>query len=207
MSSVSSSSGRRPGGRSARVVNAVLTATLAELGRVGYGQLRVEDVASRSQVNKTTIYRRWPEKSRLVSPALKTVGGELNDPDTGSVRQDLIASFLASSRHWATPRGRGILHALSAERADPAVDRLARGLRERYRVARRAMLERAIDRGELPADADLDLCLEVLTGAVQTRLRQQLRPLDARWLARVIDFMLTAVRAGVSARITASRVS
>jgi AcrR family transcriptional regulator len=186
----------RPGGRSARVVAAVMRATLAELGRVGYARLRVDDVAERSGVNKTTIYRRWPEKADLVCAALKTVGGPPDVPDTGHVRSDLIASFTAAMRGWATERGRGLGLVLSVERADPTVERLTRSLRERYRVARRAMLARAVARGELPPTADLDLLLVVLTGAVLTRIRQRPGPLDGAWLARVVDFTL----AGAGAR-------
>src|SRR5689334_3436355 len=152
---------RRPGGRSARVVTDVLRAALEELGRVGYGRLRIDDVAARSGVNKTTIYRRWPEKSCLVCAALKTVGGVPADPDTGSVRADLIASFKMSLRGWATDRGRGILRVLAAERADATVDRLARNLRERYEAARRLILQRAVTRGELPADTDIEFLLEM----------------------------------------------
>lgn len=198
---------RRPGGRSARVVTDVLRATLEELGRVGYGQLRVDDVAARSGVNKTTIYRRWPEKASLVCAALKTVGGVPADPDTGSVRADLIDSFSASLRGWATDRGRGILRVLAAERADATVDRLARHLRQRYEVARRGILARGVDRGELPADTDIDFLLEMMVGAVHTRLRHRRGPIDPRWLARVVDFALSAAHAPASARRAVVRAS
>src|SRR5215467_10346711 len=142
---------RRPGGRSARVVAAILNATLEEFGRVGYARLRIGAVAERSGVNKTTIYRRWREKSALACAALKTVGGPPFDPDSGCVRTDLAASFRQATRGWTTPRGRALLRVIAAERADPTVDRLARMLRERHVASRRLMLERAIGRGELPA--------------------------------------------------------
>ena len=59
------------GGRSARIVDGVLEATAEELSRVGYAALRVDEVAERSGVNKTTIYRRWPTKSDLVRATLE----------------------------------------------------------------------------------------------------------------------------------------
>ena len=62
--------GKRVHGRSARVQSAVLRATAEELGRVGFAALRIEDVALRSGVNKTTIYRRWPTKQELVRASL-----------------------------------------------------------------------------------------------------------------------------------------
>jgi AcrR family transcriptional regulator len=190
---------RRPGGRSARVVSCVLRATLEELGRVGYGRLRIDAVAARSGVNKTTIYRRWPEKAGLVCAALRTVGGPPADPDTGSVRADLIDSFRSSMRGWTTDRGRGLLRVLAVERADDTVDRIARALRGRYETARRGMLARAIARGELAASVDVDLLLDVLTGAVLTRVRDHRGPLDPAWLARVVDLTLAGAGATASA--------
>lgn len=198
---------RRPGGRSARVVSDVLRATLEEMGRVGYGRLRIDDVAARSGVNKTTIYRRWPEKSQLVCAALKTVGGVPTDPDTGSVRADLIASFKTSLRGWATDRGRGILRVLAAERADATVDRLGRALRERYEAARRVMLERGVSRGELPAGTDVDFLLEMMGGAVHARLRHRSGPVDAAWITRVVEFSLAAASASAVPRRPSARVS
>ena len=64
--------GVRVKGRAARVVSDVLIATAEELTRVGYAAFRVEDVAARSGVNKTTIYRRWPTKPELVTAAVRT---------------------------------------------------------------------------------------------------------------------------------------
>ena len=72
----SATSGRsraRVGGRSARVVSAVLRMTLEVLGQEGYAGLRVEDVAARAGVNKTTIYRRWPTRADLVVAALTSL--------------------------------------------------------------------------------------------------------------------------------------
>jgi len=56
-------------------VSRVLETTLEVLGRVGYASLRVEDIATRAGVNKTTIYRRWPSRADLVVAALTTLAG------------------------------------------------------------------------------------------------------------------------------------
>src|SRR6266487_2194893 len=82
--------GTRPGGRSRRVVDEILRATAEELSTSGYAGLRIEDVAARSGVNKTTIYRRWPRKSDLVSAALLHLWADEAPPDTGSLREDLL---------------------------------------------------------------------------------------------------------------------
>jgi AcrR family transcriptional regulator len=54
----------RVGGRSARVVS-MLRTTLEVLGQEGYVGLRIDDIAERAGVNKTTIYRHWPTRVDL----------------------------------------------------------------------------------------------------------------------------------------------
>src|SRR2546429_9224383 len=80
---------RRPGGRSARVRQAVLDAAFAELGEKGYGGLSIEAVALRSGVAKTTVYRRWPTRDELVADALDSRRDRYEPaPDTGASRGD-----------------------------------------------------------------------------------------------------------------------
>src|SRR3984885_1261290 len=86
----------RRGGRSARVVAEVLRATAEELARVGYAALRMEDVARAAGVNKTTVYRRWPTKMRLVAEAMRHERERRSvAPDTGSLREDLRVMLTA----------------------------------------------------------------------------------------------------------------
>ncbi|HEY4158264.1 MAG TPA: helix-turn-helix domain-containing protein, partial [Polyangiaceae bacterium] len=95
-------------GRAARIVNEVLRTTAEELTRVGYVALRVEDVALRSSVNKTTIYRRWPTKPELVAAALRFAVRRPEAPDTGSLRGDLLEAIAASVRTATSPIARGL---------------------------------------------------------------------------------------------------
>ena len=60
---------QRPGGRAERVRTAVLEAAAELLTEVGYDKMRVEDVAARAGVHKTTVYRRWPTKAALTADA------------------------------------------------------------------------------------------------------------------------------------------
>lgn len=76
--------------RGARRAGAIFDATLTLLAERGYDGLTIEGVAARSGVNKTTIYRRWPSKDRLLGAALlDSALVEPDVPDTGSPAGDL----------------------------------------------------------------------------------------------------------------------
>ncbi|HEY2734941.1 MAG TPA: TetR/AcrR family transcriptional regulator, partial [Polyangiales bacterium] len=118
--------GARVGGRSADVVERVLDAAAEELGRVGFAALRIDDVAARSGVNKTTIYRRWPAKAELLAAVLDHEHQPLAMPDTGSLREDLRAALRDLRTRLYTARERGIVRMLQAELAHPDVAPLVR---------------------------------------------------------------------------------
>ena len=185
----------RVGGRSARVVATVLETTLEVLGREGFSRLRVEVVADRAGVNKTTIYRRWPTRADLVVAALTTLAGPPRAAEVGRLETDLVALFMSATTLRSTAAGRGIVSALIAESGDPEVARVCNELREMHRRPARILLEHARTRGELPAGTDVDLLLDVLTGAVYGRLRECPEPLDAGWVRRVIRLVLSGVGA------------
>lgn len=178
----------RPGGRAADVVDRVVTATVAELSRVGYQAMRVEDVAARSGVNKTTIYRRWPTKAELVSVAVhEQTKRRLPDIDTGSVRGDLLASLRGAFE--LLPYEQGMLRVVQMERSVAEVDAFARTLREHIRALRVALVRRGIQRGELPTNVDVELIVDLLSAPVHRALllNETLRPKD---IERMIDLVL-----------------
>src|SRR5688572_4061157 len=83
---------RRPGGRTARTRDAVFEATLDELGAVGYAHTSVEAIAQRAGVHKTTIYRRWGTKDRLVADTLAHAAlVRIEVADTGDIDADMRA--------------------------------------------------------------------------------------------------------------------
>ncbi|MCX8561004.1 TetR/AcrR family transcriptional regulator [Mycolicibacterium mucogenicum] len=162
----------RPGGRSARVVAAVHTATLELLAETGYESLQLSDVAKRAQVNKTTVYRRWPTKAALVADLLVSfTKSNVATPDTGSLQADLeqllgdIVSALAGRAIRAVLNG-----ALTG--ADDSDDvRIARDgfWAERFRRSG-AVVERAIARGEIPPGTDPRAVLEMAASPVYFRV-------------------------------------
>src|SRR5260370_19059087 len=105
-SSTRRTQGVQRGPRSRRVVEKVRAATMAEVARVGFGGLTIDGVAKAANVNRTTIYRRWPSKSALLLAVLEP-GLERfdHDPDTGSVGGDLLALMLMIGETAALPEG------------------------------------------------------------------------------------------------------
>lgn len=181
-------------GRAADVVSRVMNATAHELGRVGYAALRIEDVAERSGVNKTTIYRRWPTKPELVVEAIKQqvtlAFGSRSDrgmTDTGTLRGDLRASLLTGI--GLNPMQLGILRTVQTERSVPEIDAVTRHLRDGMQHMRIAMVQRAIARGELPASTDPALLVDLVSAPVQRALLFN-EPIDAAYVDRVLDVVL-----------------
>jgi AcrR family transcriptional regulator len=180
----------RVGGRSARVVSTVLRTTLEVLGERGYAGLRIEDVAAKAGVNKTTIYRRWPTRADLVIAALTALASPPKAVETGRLECDLHATFMTATTLRSTRVGRGVVRALIAEREDPEVDRVVGVIKERHRAPARTVLEHARRRGDIPKRVDIELVLDILTGTIHGRLRDCPRPLDEQWVRRVVRLVL-----------------
>lgn len=191
--------GLRVQGRSARVVEAVLETVAEEIGRVGYAGLRIEDVATRSGVNKTTIYRRWPNKSELVAAALDRLKQEESVFDTGSLRGDLLALMREFVTRVESPIGRGIVRMVQAERAHPEVSGLIRAIRQRSLLARRALFERAVQRGEIPAGSDVELLAEIALAPLVSRVVHLGQPADERFIAVLAEMIVQGAEAGAAA--------
>ena len=142
----------RPGGRTARTREAVFGATLAELASEGYDRMSVEGVALRAGVHKTTVYRRWGTKDRLLAEALREAAeSRIEVPDTGDVGDDLRALARAIRATLSSREGMATVRALiSGARDSPEAERIAR----RFWAARLAevgsIVERAVERGQLP---------------------------------------------------------
>jgi len=191
--------GLRTGGRSERVVAAVLEATLAEVGRVGFAALRLEDVSERAGVAKTTLYRRWPTKALLVFDALRCAVVHEEIPDTGSLRADLLLMVERVQRKMSTPEGRAIARLVTTEGADKdsvELEALLREFREGFRVRRVRVVDQAKERGLLPADVDGHLILDAVYGAISSKLLRFGERTDRATCERLIDLVVTGAEHG-----------
>jgi AcrR family transcriptional regulator len=188
-----------PGRAPARAATeqAILEATRELLAEGGVQHLTVEKVAARSGVAKTTIYRRWRSKDELaLAVLLKMVEQIVEVPDLGDVRAELIGFVDGAVKILRdTLMGRVMQGLVSDLATDPS---LGRSFRERivaFRVSEvRRVLDRAIERGELRPDIDVDLVHELLFGPVYYRLLLSGGDLDAGLAARIVDTVLPAIR-------------
>jgi AcrR family transcriptional regulator len=147
--------GVQRGPRSVQVVESVRAAVLAELARAGFAGLTIDGVARAAGVNRTTIYRRWPSKGALLAAVVEPMLDSLDDPDTGSLRADLLALLLMFRDNADLPEGRALTEAV---RAGPGELReLVETMTARALAPFRRVLDRAVARGELSAGADLEM--------------------------------------------------
>ena len=159
----------RPRSEAAR--RAILRSTLRLLRRTGYNELSIEAIAFDANVGKATVYRWWPNKGALVVDAFSSsVHKELLFPDTGSVYSDVTAQMNRVVRLFRSRRGQIVAALIGGGQTDPE---LIEAFRERFVRPRRmeayATLRRGIERRELPRDADLNLILDSLYGAIYMR--------------------------------------
>jgi len=187
--------GKRVHGRSARVQSAVLRATAEELGRVGFAALRIEDVALRSGVNKTTIYRRWPTKLELVGAVIAQESWPPEDVDTGSLESDIREVLRDMRERMYTVRERGVLQILMGERAHPEVAQLVRAARSRHIGVRQRIFERAIARGELAPSCDVSVLVELMMNPLVSRIMHLGQEVDDAYIEMLTTIMAHGMRA------------
>jgi AcrR family transcriptional regulator len=169
--------------------------TLEELGRVGYGALRVEEVAKRSGVNKTTIYRRWPNKVQLLSAAMSWLQLAPVLSDTGDLQHDLIESYATQLERVNTELVRGLVRMLQNEQGDPDVDATMREVKLRHSTPRIDRLRSAVARGDLPSSTDVEFLNEVMSRALYGRLSRAGEVLTKDFVAKVVVLVLAGARA------------
>jgi AcrR family transcriptional regulator len=159
------------GHRGEPVIKDVFDATREELARVGFRALRIEDVAARANVNKTTIYRRWPNKSDLVQDALRSMFEDKSfAPNTGSLRGDLLMVAGAMLDFLRSANGQALVRMMMAEGTEDDLRRIVDTLRSEKEGVGELIIERAKARGEVRGDVKTELLLSTLVGGLHHRI-------------------------------------
>lgn len=187
---------RRLQARRSRVRSAVLGATLAELAAAGYSALSLEGVARRAGVHKTTVYRRWASRDQLLLEAiLERSSEQVAVPDTGSLRGDLLAVATAVIAMITTPEITAVIRAFVSEAPrEPALAASGRAFWDARLSLTRQVIERAVQRRELPETADPDPVIEALIGPIYLRLLVTRQPLDAKYAGQLVDRVIAGIQ-------------
>ncbi len=169
----------------------VLAAALEELAANGFDGATVAGVAKRSGVHETTVYRRWVTRENLlVAALLERSADAIPAPDTGSTREDLLAMVRGVIAYARSAEGTAVLRA-----ALLPVDDAYAGAREAFWARRLDALSpvvmRGIERGDVRADIDARLLLEMLVAPIHGRLLLTGEPVDADFAKRLVDLALT----------------
>ena len=188
-----------PARRSERSRQAILRATRELVSEVGYAKLSIEAIATRAGVGKQTIYRWWRSKGAVVFDsflALSEGADGIVLPDTGDIAADLKAVLRATVAEFADPAFEAPIRALNLEIAgDPE---LAAQYREKLAgpvdEAKKERLRSAQQAGQIAADADLDLALELLYAPLYQRWLLRSGPLTAAYADALVDHALRALR-------------
>jgi AcrR family transcriptional regulator len=185
---------RRPGGRSARVHQAVFEAALAALADHGVAGFTIADVARRAGVHETSIYRRWGTPQRLaVDALLDRSQRELPIPDTGSFRDDLAAFAGELIAYLHNPLGRALAHMMAAADDDPDLVAARTEFWDTRFALASAMVDRAVARGELPPGTDARLALELLVAPLTFRVFTTGAPPPPGLAAQLADLVARAI--------------
>ncbi|MCF2529823.1 TetR/AcrR family transcriptional regulator [Yinghuangia soli] len=192
----------RPGGRTARVREAVMRAAGDALAEHGFEGLDLADVARRADVGKTTVYRRWTNTTGLVADLLAHMAEEsVSRSDTGSLREDLRTNARLVVRTLNDPRQGPLFKAVIA--AATGDESAAEALHRFYaiRIAEWAgCVDAAIARGELPPGTDTHEVIRAVSAPLYYRVLCSGDPLDEAVADRAADAALAAALADAYAR-------
>ncbi len=182
---------RRPRGRSSRVQQAVLAATLELLQERGYEGMTTKDIAQRSEVNEVSLFRRWGTKAAIVAEALQDYSAlETPTPDTGSLQRDLLQLLRGIIARIQTPLGQVLSQIVVGHNRQPELE----DVRHAYwsdRLNRAAIIvERAKARGELSEEVDADFLVEAAIGPILARSQATNRPLDEHLPEQIVTLLL-----------------
>lgn len=168
----------------------LLRATQDLLIDEGFERLTMDAVAKRCGASKATIYRRWPSKTALVVAAAAALFQAPELPDTGDLREDL----LACARAYVQTGGRNaeaLASVISASRHDATLREASqRALGAPYGGLFDGVLSRAVERGLVRADLDLETVAQVFPAIAYQKVAARGLLVDEDDVVRVVDGVL-----------------
>ena len=193
---------RRGRPRSETSRQAILAAASELLLQHGLSSISMDAVAERAGVSKATIYRWWPSKELLALDAVFSdwEPAAQDTHDTGSLAGDLLSLIRPWARQLASkPYARVTAALINRAQDDPD---FGREYRERFvqprREQARLIFKRAIGRGEIPRDTDIETALDLLYGPFYHRLLHGHAPITEGFATTIIGYVLLALSASES---------
>jgi AcrR family transcriptional regulator len=171
----------------------ILDTTLAMLAESGYAALRLDEVARRAGVAKTTILRRWPSKAAVAAAAIERLALHTVDvPQATTLRDDLHALLNNAVTEFGHGQGRFVPRLIREAGQHPEIADLVRTVIHTRRMGYRRALGRAIARGELDPEIDQELLIDLLIGPLWTRLLITRDPLPPTIVDDIVGAVLRA---------------
>jgi AcrR family transcriptional regulator len=173
--------------RVARTRDAVLEAVRTLVRRDGVEAVTHQQVAVEAGIGRATVYRHWPDRTHLLLDAL----AEPEDPESWTGSGDLVVDLTRElGRLQRILTGSPFVPELAAllgrSEWEPALRELEEQLLAHGTAGLQRSLQQAIDRGELPADLDVDGALARLAGPLFYRRMLAHRPVDDRLVDEVV---------------------
>jgi AcrR family transcriptional regulator len=171
----------------------ILRTTIELVAKRGVAGISVDEVATIAGVSKPTIYRRWPSRDRLIQAAFSYSLLAAAEPDTGSLRGDLISLLRDLVSYYNRPDfGRAYASFLEAAARDPELAALRRSnMQAAFDLFHRS-IRRGINRGELPAGTDVRLFIDLLVSPFISRRLTDDVPIREADIEPIIDLVLAA---------------
>jgi AcrR family transcriptional regulator len=173
----------------------ILDAALEVLAETGYDRMTMDMVAARAKAGKATVYRRWASKGEMVVEAVACM--KKNDidfehlPDTGTLRGDLVAMIRPHAIEDGERKLQIMAGLTSMLARDPdLVDAVTAAIVEPRASLNRLFMRRAIERGEIPADTDVETLAMIVPSMTAYRVLILQQPVDRDYLLSLIDGVL-----------------
>jgi AcrR family transcriptional regulator len=174
--------------RDANVDDAALRAAVELVVADGYPNLAMDRVAERAGVSKAALYRRWPNKLALATDAIRNAARtRIPLPDTGTLRDDLIVYLrsMVTSRQADTETSQALHAALLADRE--LAERCRSVIAAQFNDNFRTLINRGIQRRELPAGVDAELYADLVPALIRYHRETTGELLDNAFAERVVD--------------------
>jgi AcrR family transcriptional regulator len=171
----------------------ILEATLRVIADDGVSGATVDTVAAHAGVSKATIYRHWGSRAQLLHAALSSLEGPYVETQGDSLREDLTVLLWHLVEYFNRPdMGRVFASFIDAAARDPELAALHRETMAKARASFEQVVRRGIARGELPADLDIGLFIDVVRAPFIYRRVVAQQPVTPADVEPVVDLVLGA---------------